>query len=312
MHRQKPHQQKPRLAAYALSLSLLIAFGTGGGSAGATDPIYVGWSHLLPPWTNEFNPDSQNACRAGRLTCVKQVIKKMDRRFIPQAENCHHNAVFSLAYLRTTEEYARTAAQPGAFDDTAFVNHEDAVFAEFYFQAYDAWAEGRKRAVPAAWQIAFRAAQNRTVAGTGNLFLGMNAHVNRDLPFVLAGLGLVAPDGTSRKPDHDRINKMLNRVVEPLLAEESARFDPTMDDVNTPYGVSYTAMLQVLVGWREDAWRNAERLVAAPNAQARALVAQDIEDYAAVTARSLVGRYQYNPPLTTSAERDAYCASQNS
>jgi hypothetical protein len=37
------------------------------------------------------------------------------------------------------------------------------------------------------------------VTGSGDLLLGISAHVNRDLPFVLASLGLVAPDGTSRK-----------------------------------------------------------------------------------------------------------------
>jgi hypothetical protein len=64
------------------------------------------------------------------------------------------------------------------------------------------------------------------------------------------------------------------------------------------------------VEWRETAWRNAERLVAAPDAQAREAVAQDIEAYATATARTLVAQHGYTPPLTTSAQRDAYCASQ--
>ena len=47
------------------------------------------------------------------------------------------------------------------------------------------------------------AAKGRQVTGLGNLLLGMNAHINRDLPFVLYSIGLTAPDGSSRKPDHD-------------------------------------------------------------------------------------------------------------
>lgn len=303
-------QRSSRLAVGILTMTMLVTSWAGGGSAVAADPIFVGWSQLLPAWAYEFSPNSEDACASGQAACVKRTIQNMDRRFTSLANTCHHNAVFALAYLRTTQEYARTAADPSYFDDTAFVNHEDAVFAEFYFNAYDAWAAGRRGEVPTAWQIAFDAAQERKVTGSGNLLLGMNAHVNRDLPFVLAGIGLVAPDGSSRKPDHDRINAMLNRVVDPLLAEESARFDPTMDDVNTPYGLSYTALMQMLVSWRETAWRNAERLAAAPDAQARAAVAADIENYAATTARSIALQYQYNPPLTTSADRDAYCASQ--
>jgi Family of unknown function (DUF5995) len=306
-------QLRHRTWGSALALTLLVAFwGAGsGGPAVAADPIFIGWSSLLPAWVYTFTPNSQNACIAGRPACVQQTLRTMNRRFAPQATSCSHNAVFSLAYLRTTEEYARTAAQPGVFNDVAWVNHEDAVFAQFYFQAYDSYAKGHLAQVPQAWQIAFNAAKNHTVTGVGDLLLGMNAHVNRDLPFVLAGIGLVTPNGTSRKHDHDAINAMLNRVVGPLLTEEAQRFDPTIDDASTPYGISYTALMQLLVGWRETAWRNAELLVSAPNAKARALVAQQIETYAATTARSLVLSNSYLPVGPTSAARDTYCASHH-
>lgn len=298
--------------ASALALTLLVAFwGSAEAPAVASDPIFIGWSALLPAWAYSFTPNSQNACTAGRPSCVPQTISTMNRRFAPLAKSCDHNAVFALAYLRTTQEYARTAAKPKAFDDVAWVNHEDAVFAQFYFQAFDSYAKGRLAQVPQAWQIAFDAAKKHTVTGVGDLLLGMNAHVNRDLPFVLAGIGLVAPDGSSRKPDHDRINAMLNRVVGPLLTEEAKRFDPTIDDAKTPYGISYTALMQVLVAWRETAWRNAERLVAAPNPTAQAAVAQQIESYAATTARSLVLADSYASPLSSSDARDAYCASHS-
>jgi len=245
----------------------------------------------------------QEPCPSGNARCVKTTIKQMDVRFQPLAAACSHQAVFSLAYLRTTEEYARAAAEPGFFINVRFVNREDALFAAYYFDAFDAWAGG-SAGVPEAWQIAFNAADRRRVAGSGNLLLGMNAHVNRDLPFVLAQLGL------GRKADHDKVNTFLQRVVEPLLAEESARFDPTMDDFETPFGLSYTALFEILKGWREQAWQNAKLLVNAPTPAARALVAAQIEAYAASTARSLVATYAYanNPTLTGAAARDAYCA----
>ena len=86
------------------------------------------------------------------------VIREMQRRFDPLAESCDHASIFALAYLRTTEEYRRTIEDPTFFEDTPFVNHEDAVFARFYFDAYDAWRGGRTTDVPPAWAIAFRAA----------------------------------------------------------------------------------------------------------------------------------------------------------
>src|SRR5919198_2349303 len=184
------------------------------GSARAEDPPFVGWSALLPGLTTEYNPSSENDCAAGRTHCVDAVIREMRRRFDPLASSCDHDSIFALAYLRTTEEYRRTIEDPTFFEDTAFVNHEDVVFARLYFDAFDAWHAGRREDVPRAWAIAFQAAADRAMPASGNLSLGINAHIQRDLPFALAGIGLVKPDGSSRKTDHDRVNEFLNRVTD--------------------------------------------------------------------------------------------------
>ena len=291
-----------------LLVAVVLAAAAPAGPAAAGDPIFVGWSTLLPPTLDAYQPSSADSCAAGKPRCVKRTIADMSKRFEPLADACDHNAVFALAYLRTTETYANVAAEPGFFEDPAFVNHEDAVFAKYYFTAYDAWVAGQRQNVPPAWLIALDAAAAHTDSGSGNLMLGMNAHVNADLPFVLAAVGLVKPDGTSRKPDHDKVNEFLNHVVQPLLEEEAARFDPTMDDTNSPYGITYTVLMQALTGWRETAWRNAERLVNAPDDATREAIARDIQDFAAANAQALQLQYAYLPPLTTSSARDKYCS----
>ena len=253
-------------------------------------------------------PTSSRPCISGQVSCVEDTVAEMQARFAPLALSCDHDAVFALAYLRTTEVYLESTTTPGYFEKPRLVNVEDAVFARMYFVAYDSWAAGRVNRVPPAWRVAFKAADGRRVSGTGDLLLGMSAHVNRDLPFVLAKTGLVAPDGTSRKPDHDKINVMLEQVVEPLLIEEAARFDPQLAMVQTPYGVGYKAMMQMLVAWRENAWQQAERLVSAPTPAARARVAKQIETAAEITAHTLRATTLYQPPLTTTQARDRYCA----
>jgi hypothetical protein len=276
-------------------------------AARGEDPPFVEWTALLPGLTTAYEPSSDNDCAAGRTRCVDAVIREMERRFDPLATACDHDAIFSLTYLRTTEEYRRTIEDPTFFEDTNFVNHEDAVFARYYFEAYDNWDAGRRDAVPQAWAIAFRAADERAVSAAGNISLGINAHVQRDLPFVLAAIGLVKPDGSSRKPDHDRVNEFLNRIADELYPEIARRFDPTVDDGELPGTADNFAEFQIIPTWREIAWRNAERLVAAPSAEARAQVAADIEAYAASQAETLRAAYQYGP-LGSSAARDAYCA----
>lgn len=275
------------------------------------DPPFVGWTATLPPMASQFDPSSSDDCAAGRITCVARTIRDMERRFDPLAGACDHSAVFALAYLRTTQTYEQTAREVGFYSDPAFVNHEDVTFAELYVNAYDDWAAGRRERVPQAWRTALDAGAAREVSGNGNLMLGMNAHVNRDLPFVLAAIGLVAPDGSSRKPDHDQVNRMLNRVVQPLVAELAARFDPSIEHMRTPYGVGYTGLMQVLLAWRENAWRAAEQLVAAPDAAARARVAAGIEESAAATARGIVAETAYTPPVTSTSGRDEYCVARS-
>lgn len=260
-------------------------------------------------------PAAAEKCPDGSLQCVDLVIKEMRRRFEPLASGCDHDAIFALSYLRTTEEYRRTVAeQPDFFDDTAFVNIEDVVFAHYYFRAYAALHGGTPASVPPAWRIAFEAADERGVTGAGNLLLGINAHINHDLAFALAELlrahGLTTAEGDSRKGDHDKVNEILRRVQQPLLAELARRFDPTIDDAQVEGGLDDEALFQSIVVWRERAWQNAVRLAEATTDAERQLVADSIARQAADEATTIRASSSYGTPPNPddSGARDAYCA----
>ena len=292
-----------RLAPLALVV-LALAWPT---TAVAEDAPFVGWTSLLPGLSLPYDVDSPNDCNAGRVQCVDKVIRQMTTRLDPLASSCDHDAIFALTYLRVTEEYRRTIETP-FFDDTPFVNHEDVIFARYYFAAYDAWAAGRTASVPPAWRVAFDSARDRAVSANGNLLLGINAHVQRDLPFVLYSVGLVRPDGTSRKADHDRVNRILNRVTDDVIAEVARRFDPTIDDTNLPTTLDDLVLFQSIASWRETAWRNAELLAQARTPEARDVVAREIEDYAESQARGIRTATQYLPLTGGRSARDAYCS----
>jgi hypothetical protein len=264
--------------------------------AAAADPPFVPWSALLPGLTLTYEPSSANACQSGQLSCVDAVIAEMNARFLPLEASCDHNTLFALTYLRTTEQYRSAVVQPGFFSDPNFINHQDANFARLYFDAWDHYRAGALTEVPRAWQLAFHAADQRQVNGTGNILLGMSAHVNRDLPLLLAAIGLVKPDGSSRKPDHDKVNVFLNSVIEPLFDEAAARYDPLVDDTQIDgTQLDEAALLQILVGWREQAWRNAEALISAPSSAARSLLEAQIEQTAAIEANLIIVATAYTP-----------------
>jgi hypothetical protein len=238
----------------------------------------------------------KNACQQGRPQCVRFVIKEMDRRFRRLAKDCDHDAIFSLLYLRTTEKFQETLNSIG-YSDPGSVVREDAVFADYYFRAFDAYHEGEGY-VPPAWQIAFAAADQRKVTAAGNALLGINAHIQRDLPFTLFDI-----DQQGRPvsyADHNLVNNFLAQVD--VAAEVAARFDPTFDDNSDP-----AALNQLIVAWREQAFVNYLRLRNAPTAEARAAVAAEIEGFAAAVAAGIVQQTAY-PPGADSSSRDAFCA----
>ena len=290
---------------------LVVALFAVGPTASASTQTNVAWSAYLAGWTDEFVPTSDNDCVAGRDSCLKATLKELARIADGTARSCSHDAVFARAYLRMTQTYGWSREIPGYYQDVPFANHQDAVFAKYYTDAYYAYQSGDRASVPEAWRIAFDASRDKQVSGTGSLLLGMNAHINRDLPYVLAAVGLVAPDGSSRKPDYDAVEKWLYTATEPLLAEFAARFDPTADDGNDPLGLSNFALFQLVSGWREAAWRNAEALVSAPTAEARAKVAASIEAEATEGAKTLLATQSYTPPLTSSGPRDQWCAAHH-
>ena len=272
---------------------------------------YVPWSSYLHGWTDEYIPSSDNDCVAGRSNCLKATLKEQSRIADDTARRCSHNAIFARAYVRMTQLYGYTRSIPGYYQDTAYFNHVDAVFARYYTDAYYNWQSGNRSAVPESWLTALDAAENKAVSGSGDLLLGMNAHINRDLPYVMAAVGLVAPDGSSRKNDYVAVEAWLYDATAPLIAEFAARFDPSIDDSADPYGIGNAALFQMVSSWRENAWRNAEALVSAPTPAARALVAASIEAQANAVAQGILTSQSYVPLLSSTGPRDAFCAAHN-
>jgi uncharacterized protein DUF5995 len=229
----------------------------------------------------------------------------MQDRLAPLAATCDHDAIFSLAYLRVTEN-VKAAADNGYFKDRSWLTQIDAVFAHKYFDTLDAWRAGNTATVPPAWRIALQASDDRTMSGLGDFMLGMNAHINNDFPYVLEQVGLTAPDGTTHKPDHNAYNDRLDSLYHPVFDEEAARFDPQFNTFDIG-PVDDLVVSTIMRGWREMVWRHAEALVATEHLPLlRKVVEQEIAQYAATQAQmiKLVPLFlkAYSP------SRDAYCA----
>jgi hypothetical protein len=265
---------------------------------------------VAQPNQTDFDPGDPHACAAGDDRCLVRVIDEMRRRFARLAASCSHNAVFALGYLRITELVLESHSwSPPLFSDRPFINHADSIFADFYFRAQDAWRYGGY--VPEVWRIAFDAASERAVPASTNLLLGALAHIKHDLPFVLYRVGLTDANGASRKPDYDAVNRVTYAASGPVYAEIARRFDPSISDSDVPgTQLDSDALFHTLSSWREQAWRYAEQLAAAPTPAARALLARTIGVAAASEARALRDATRYQN-AGAAAERDAFCAAHH-
>ncbi|MCX6402127.1 MAG: DUF5995 family protein [Propionibacteriales bacterium] len=255
---------------------------------------------LFAPLPLPEAPYAGKACVTGTDACIDEVVDRMEVRLDRLSTSCAHSSIFSLAYLRVTEN-VRDAVRSGYFEDRTWLNRVDVVFAELYFDVTSKWESGQRTGLPRAWQIALKAEEDRTMSGLGNFMLAMNAHINRDFPHVLAEVGLTGPKG-SHKADHNRYNNRLDTLYGPVFAEEARRFDPSFDDIDAGT-LEETAAGVIMRGWREMVWRHAEALTLAKTPAARRLVEQEIELYSTVQAQLIRTLLVAQP-----AKRDAWCA----
>lgn len=265
---------------------------------GSFDPLI----DLLAPLPVPYVPYAGPVCRTGSGACLDKTIRIMRSRLGRLATRCQHDAVFSLAYLRVTED-VRRAVNAGHFRDRVWLNQVDAVFSRLYFNVMDDWHAGRTGKIPEAWRIALKAEDDRSMTGLGNFLLAMNAHINRDFPHVLAIVGLTAADGTSHKRDHNAYNSRLDGLYQPVFTEEAARFDPTFDDFDLG-PLDELGVGAIMRGWREMVWRHAELLAFATSPLQRQLAEQQIETYAATQAQLIRGMFA----SSDSSPRDQWCA----
>jgi hypothetical protein len=282
-----------------------FALATPGPAAASQDPNPP-WPQLLPPrpLTDRTQPGRVPRCPKATMACFKATIAKMTR--LRARLGCDHRAVFATTYLLLTEQMRNTIRRnPHYFHDTRWLIYEDTVFANFYFSVIR--ASDRGKPAPPAWQIALDAARTGDDNGGQDMLLGINAHVQRDMPFVLATVGIRTRKGATRKPDHDVVNQILSDAYEPIVSAISSRYDPVVSMTNASWNpIDDVAGLEMVKGWREGVWRNAERLLDAKTAAERQQVTDSIETNAATWARLIAAGGAGGPPGYR-ASRDAYC-----
>jgi len=181
---------------------------------------------------------------------------------------------FLATYQRTTRAVGQALAY-GAFEDPAWVEAWDVAFADLYLDALDADLSGDTgHRPPRPWRLAFDAPAD--LPPLRHVLLGINAHINYDLPQALLRVINDADFADAvllgrRRRDHERIDAVLSARVAAEDDELSAqgRKSP-LDRALTP--LNRAASARFLREARVKVWHNTSELqrarVAGPDAYA--------------------------------------------
>ena len=152
-------------------------------------------------------PSSQPASTIG------QVIDQLQQRVDTLPADQVHRRTFITTYQRTMQAVA-DAVDGAFFEDPDWVVRWDIAFGDLFIVAHDADQLGGH--VPRPWRLAFQA--DPELPTIVHLLLGMNAHINYDLP--PATLSVITDQDFEdpglidrRRRDHERIDQILARRV---------------------------------------------------------------------------------------------------
>lgn len=166
-------------------------------------------------------------------------------------------AYFNRLYLQVTKAVLE-ASTDATFQDPAFLDRLDPVFAGFYFEAEATIDSGATP--PAAWRplIETRSEPREPIQFA---LAGMNAHINHDLPLALVQtfqeLDLIPDDDSPQHTDYERVNSILQTVETQVAGWFKTGLIADIEDV-TPAAVDNAVAMWSIVTAREVAWDHAQ------------------------------------------------------
>ncbi len=106
------------------------------------------------------------------------------------------------------------------FDDSNRMEELDTIFAQRFFDAFDAYYNNSGKPVTQSWKHAFDAAQSSKYIIMQHMLLGINAHINLDLG-IAAAETMKDDDLELIHDDYDRINAILASLVDDVTSNMS-------------------------------------------------------------------------------------------
>jgi hypothetical protein len=177
-------------------------------------------------------------------------IARLEQHFLQAGDR---RAIFATVYALTTRRIAESIDR-GLYRNAAWMGQYQTEFANHYRKALLGYAQGERGRVPKVWLVAFDRAKSGQTLILQDALLGMNAHINFDLPFAIEKVHL-SPDTHGRHADHTLVNQTLAQVTQEIVSA-----------LGTLYGATNYALLADALGPLDDLWLKSGMASARENA----------------------------------------------
>ncbi len=221
------------------------------------------------------------------------VVSRMDLQIDNWDELSDRRGDFLRCYRLMTGNMLG-AIEAGNFHDGPWVKRLMDHFAQYYFVAVQEYDENSSE-TPIVWSITHEAAVHPDIQVLQNLLLGINAHINYDLVLTLYDIlspewqSLTTRDRRKRYEDHQQVNRVIGRTVDAVQDSILEPKIPVMDLVDKILGpVDEWAASLLIRTWREEVWKNAQKMLNSTNEEDREAIRRQVEALTVERARQII------------------------
>jgi hypothetical protein len=196
----------------------------------------------------------------------RPLVRRMDAMVCTWEVGGDRRAAFLRCYMMMTRNTLH-AIDAREFRDSAWVERLLHRFAEYYFEALDAYATRADRSPP-VWRFAHETARQEKPWVIQHLLLGVNAHINFDLVLTLEELlrdewSKLESDGRARRyEDYCQVNAIIAQTIDDVQDEVIRPRMPVMGVVDGLMGrLDEFLISRFITGWRDEVWKRAIALL---------------------------------------------------
>ncbi|MDQ3099265.1 MAG: DUF5995 family protein [bacterium] len=187
------------------------------------------------------------SCFKKNYNTIQDVIIQMDAL---NNELLHSNMqnlrAFNTTYLIITKAVEARLGS-GYFEDDASMPLFDIIFAQYYFYALKDYLQDKE--VAPAWRILFDACKKNNLFQIQYMAIGVNAHVNNDLPLSLSDMD------KNNYQDYLKINHVISNAIPEVISSIKEK-NIVIENIENNLLFVYKPFLAFLIKkWRHSAWQ---------------------------------------------------------